>query len=164
MAASRATARTIHRATRLWGSLWVRRQICCEVPAGLNGSASKPLPGSGHMTGGVGSSTTAEEARFVFLRPPLLPMLSRVRHELSTRPTPDAIRTSLHDKLRGSWLTQGFLERTCQPDALDDDMDVTSHLVGGPSPHGVGTSTVPEWIRAPRGSSALRFAVHPHRE
>jgi hypothetical protein len=30
-------------------------QICWDIPAGLNGLASKPLPASGHITGGVRS-------------------------------------------------------------------------------------------------------------
>jgi hypothetical protein len=48
--------RTIHRPVRLRGLLpVVARQICCDIPAGLNGSASNPLPGSGHITGGVAS-------------------------------------------------------------------------------------------------------------
>jgi len=48
--------RTIQRPARLCGLLpVVARQICCDMPAGLKGSASNPLPGSGHITGGVGS-------------------------------------------------------------------------------------------------------------
>jgi hypothetical protein len=48
--------RTIQRPVRLCGLLpVVARQICCDMAAGLKGSASNPLPGSGHITGGVGS-------------------------------------------------------------------------------------------------------------
>jgi len=50
------TMRTIHRPVRLRGLLpVVARHICCDIPAGLKGSASNPLPGSGHITGGVES-------------------------------------------------------------------------------------------------------------
>src|SRR5665213_2350764 len=55
-AISTQTIRTIHRPVRLRGRLPVARQICWDIPAGLNGSASNPLPDSGHITGGVRSS------------------------------------------------------------------------------------------------------------
>ena len=55
-ATTRQMIRTIQSPARLCGLLpVVARQICCDMPAGLKGSASNPLPGSGHMTGGVGS-------------------------------------------------------------------------------------------------------------
>jgi len=69
-AISMQTMRTIHRPVRLRGLLPVARQICCDIPAGLNGSASNPLPVSGHITGGVRSSagtTVAVSSRRRFL-------------------------------------------------------------------------------------------------
>ena len=52
---STQTTRTIHSPVRLRGLLAVACHICWDMPAGLKGSASKPLPGSGHITGGVQS-------------------------------------------------------------------------------------------------------------
>jgi hypothetical protein len=49
--------RTVHRPPRVRGRRPVAVQICCDIPAGLNGSASKPLPASGHITGGVDSGS-----------------------------------------------------------------------------------------------------------
>jgi hypothetical protein len=54
-AMSTHTMPTSTRPTRERGRRPVARQICCDIPAGLKGSASKPLPASGHMTGGVES-------------------------------------------------------------------------------------------------------------
>jgi hypothetical protein len=79
-AISMQTMRTIHRLVRLRGLLPVARQICCDIPAGLNGSASNPLPDSGHITGGVRSSwgaTAAVSSRRRFLEPS---MAETLRH------------------------------------------------------------------------------------
>jgi len=63
--------------------------ICWDMPAGLKGSASKPLPGSGHITGGVQSlsdSTGVVSTRRRFFE---LPISATLRHrtyaELGTR-------------------------------------------------------------------------------
>jgi hypothetical protein len=86
---STQTTRTIHSPVRLRGLLAVACHICWDMPAGLKGSASKPLPGSGHITGGVQSlsdSTGVVSTRRRFFE---LSISATLRHrtyaELGTR-------------------------------------------------------------------------------
>jgi hypothetical protein len=72
--------RTVHSPIRVRGRRPVAVQICWDIPAGLNGSASKPLPGAGHITGGVdsvsGTIGVAGSRRRLFD----LPMSATLRH------------------------------------------------------------------------------------